>query len=411
MNSYFHNNFYIKEKEKKRSIFSLKKTWLILIIGLALGFFVWKLFFQEEKIEKIEVNIPEAVEEIDEKEQTAEFENSEPVEYFYKPIPISMDVIKNKGCVADGLLSGYGKDTKNAVKMVNRSECRYLHRALETWGAAPDFKKAKKIMEKIGRDDLIYGMFIAENIKKNEEYEYEDEDRDFNFRKMCSPGTDNVWGEHTCKPSLKKEEYRKYVLYMTKQAMDAGIQSFLFGQVYYQDVADIEKTELLDVMVEMRTYAASKNMDIVIGAQTGNIQDEEYLRMFDFVEGGVGIGEDGKIEDGPCWSRLSSCWALLWHEKYSTKAHNVLLHLDWSGVSFDDSSVFARMNREKRKETLEELYSYFTSRNMGFLLPLMATLDKNNGGCYGPSKGFYSAYDGYRCKDEKTINDILRGKK
>jgi hypothetical protein len=124
----------------------------------------------------------------------------------------------------------------------------------------------------------------------------------------------------------------------------------------------------------------------------------------------VGIGDDGKIENGPCWSRLDSCWALLWHKNYASKADNIFLHLDWSGLSFDDMSVFSRMEKAQRAQVLKELYKYFTARDMGFLLPLMATLHKENGGCFGPSEGFYSASRAYSCKDENVINLILKGK-
>jgi hypothetical protein len=295
--------------------------------------------------------------------------------------------------------------------MINRSACVYLHRALETWADTPDFKKASKIMSKIKKTDVVYGMFIAEALKKNEDMYYPDEDRDFDFSEMCRKSSKNVWGEHTCKPSLNDKEYRKYVKYITREAMNLGIQSFLFGQIYYQDNSDLNKSKLKEVLDYMRAYAKSKNMDIIIGAQTGIIANEEYLRMFDYTEGGVGIGEDGKIEDGPCWSHLRSCWALLWHERYSSKANNVLLHLDWSGLEFDDMSVFARMKKERREEVLRDLYSYFTSKDMGFLMPMMATINKENGGCYGPKKRFYSASKEYSCDDEGMIYSILSEQK
>jgi predicted NAD-dependent protein-ADP-ribosyltransferase YbiA (DUF1768 family) len=73
-------------------------------------------------------------------------------------------------------------------------------------------------------------------------------------------------------------------------------------------------------------------------------------------------------------------------------------------------SVFARMDKEEREKTLRYLYGYFTSRNMGFLMPMMATLNKQNGGCYGPKKRFYSAHNKYSCQDEDVINKILSGK-
>ena len=151
------------------------------------------------------------------------------------PAPPSMDRMKKKGCVADGFLSGYGGDINSSIALVNRSQCYYMHRALETWLKPPDFKLARKIQEKVTKPNTVYGMFIAEAIKTNADYRFPAEDRDFDFREMCRKGSKNYWGEHSCKPSLEREEYRKYIRYITEEAMNMGIQSFLFGQVFYQD--------------------------------------------------------------------------------------------------------------------------------------------------------------------------------
>jgi hypothetical protein len=140
--------------------------------------------------------------------------------------------------------------------------------------------------------------------------------------------------------------------------------------------------------------------------------DEKYLKKFDFIEGGVGIKPDGSIENGPCLSRWwkgpgDYCWALLWNENYASRANNVFLHLDWSGIIGDDMGNFTRMEAKERSGTLENLHKYFTARNMGFLMPYMATLSENNGGCYGKKKSFYSASSAYGCQDENAINAIL----
>lgn len=330
--------------------------------------------------------------------------------YHYPTGPISMAVMKDRGCVADGLLSGYGNDTNAEVAMIQRSNCVYLHRALETWGNPPDFNKAAEIMQKINKPGLIYGMFIAEDLKTNADYSYTDSEGDtkqFDFRDMCRNGSQNAWGEHTCKPDLDSRKYRDYVTYIMEQGIDLGIQSFMFGQIYYQDDPNLAKSKLPELLKMVRAYAKKKGVQIVIGAQTGDITDENYLKQFDYIEGGVGIGDNGTIENGPCWSQLSSCWALLWNPLFSSRANNVFLALDWSGLQFDDMSSFARMDKSTRAALLKKLYTYFTSKNMGFMMPMMATLNKSNGGCYGPSKGFYSASDQYGCGDEGTINSIL----
>jgi hypothetical protein len=329
------------------------------------------------------------------------------------PPPPSMERMKTQGCVADGLLSGYGEKTDTLAKLINRSDCYYLHRAIETWLQPPDFEEVKAVEEKVTKKDIVYGMFIAEAIDTNANYRYPPEDRDFDFDAMCREGSKNKWGEHTCQPSLEKREYSLYVQYITKQAIDMGVQSFLFGQVYLQDATDRERSLLPIVIGNMRGYAASKGMEIVIGAQTNDIEDERYLRMFDYIEGGVGLHPDGRIEDGPCFSRWWKkpgdwCWALLWHDRFASKANNVFVHLDWSGKVGDDMSTFARMPAETRRKAMRDLHAYFTSRNVGFLLPFLAPLPKENDSCYGPKKRFYSPDNRYSCKDEDTLNAILR---
>jgi hypothetical protein len=327
------------------------------------------------------------------------------------PPPPSMEKMKRQGCIADGLFNGYGGDTKNTIKMINRSQCYYLHRSIETWLDPPDFKDIKKNMKRIEKGkDLVYGMFIAEAIDTKADYHYPAEDRDFDFSKMCRSGSKNFWGEHTCKPSLERSEYRKYVRYITEQAMDLGVQSFMFGQVYYQD--SVSEPVIPLVIKEMREYSTFKGMEIVIGAQTNDIEEEEYLRNFDYIEGGVGLTADGSVENGPCFSRWWNkegdwCWALLWNEKFSSKANNVFVHLDWSGKKGDDMSTFALMSSSTRQQTLKNLHKKFTSQNIGFMMPMLAVLPKENGGCHAKSRKFYSANKKYSCKDEKVINEIL----
>ena len=269
------------------------------------------------------------------------------------PLPPSMERMKKQGCVADGFLSGYGGDINSSIAMINRSKCYYLHRALETWLRPPDFRLARKIQSKVTKPNTVYGMFIAEAIDTKANYFYPAEQRDFEFGAMCRAGSKNYWGEHTCKPSLEREEYRKYVQYIAEQAMDMGIQSFLFGQVFYQDASDLSQTVMPEVIRDMREYATFRGMTVVIGAQTNDITDEKYLRLFDYIEGGVGLQQDGSIEDGPCFSRWWQspgdwCWALLWDSRFADKANNVFLHFDWSGKLGDDMDVFTRMDKGAR---------------------------------------------------------------
>jgi len=329
-------------------------------------------------------------------------------EWHFVPGPISMDQVRKNGCIADGFLSGYGDKTGEIADMFDRSKCVYLHRALETWLRPPDFKKANEIMQKVEKRPVVYGMFLAEAISTRRDYEDPAWDHEFKFKKMCRNGNYNQWEKNSCTPSINQPEYRRYLKSITHRAMDLGIQSFMFGQIKLQDEnPTFEGTEIKKVLEDMRNYAKKKNMQIIIGAQTNDIVDEKYLRLFDYIEGGVGISSNGTVEDQPCSSKFSSCWGLLWDKRYSAKANNVLLHLDWSGLTWDDMGVFARMDQDTRIKTLDSLYKKFTKQNMGFLMPFLAVLNRENEGCYGPNKHFYTPSKKYRCDDEDKINKMM----
>lgn len=321
------------------------------------------------------------------------------------PAPVSMDRLRTQGCVADGLLSEYNPDWEQYAALVNRSKCYYLHRAIETWAKPPDFETVEFQMGLITKKDVVYGMFLAEALRPGAEYYTNLEKRKFDFRKMCQEGSDGTWGPRTCQADFGSGEYRDYLRYITRRAIDLGIQSFTFGQIYRQEGGG--QKYVSDIVKDIRDYAKKKKVNVVIGAQTGAITDPDYLGLFDYIEGGVGIDSEGQTESGPCLSSKGSCWALLWHENFSSKAKNVLLHLDWTGVTYDDLDIFTRMSQAKRTETLQNLYARFTTKNMGFLLPIFGVLDPNNGGCYGPKKRFYSSDNHYNCRDEDVINSIL----
>lgn len=320
--------------------------------------------------------------------------------------------MKFKGCVADGLLTGSGGDTKNSIDLIERSKCEYLHRSIETWAAPPDFGLIEKNLAQL-EGKYINGMFLAEAIGTESVYRYPDGKGSFNFQAMCRGGSEGMWGPNTCKANMASQEYRKYLTAITRKAIDLGVESFMFGQVFFQDASQPDTKTISKIVGDIHSYARSKGKVVTVGAQTNDITDEKYLQVFDFIEGGIGVYDDGTFEEGPCLKGLwkvngGSCWGLLWHKNYSSKAKNVILHLDWSGLAYDDMSRFARMEPELRVKTLRKLYRYFTVQNMGFLMPFLAVVNGNNGsGCYGPHPEFYSPDRKYGCKDEDPINAIL----
>jgi hypothetical protein len=326
------------------------------------------------------------------------------------PPPPSMERMKREGCIVDGLLNGDYPGDGKMVSLINRSKCYFLSRAVETWLAPPDWDTIDENHAKL-RDGFLPGMFLAEAIDTGADYFYMDENRKFDFGDMCRPGSKNFWGEHTCKPSFSQEEYRKYLRFITRQAMDRNVQVFLFGQIYLQDANDLAQTLVPGIIAEMRNYASLRDMKIFVGAQTNDIADPKYLKLFDFIEGGVGIDESGSVEKGPCFSRWWKqegdwCWGLLWNDRFAKNANNVFLHLDWSGQIGDDMSVFTQMDQATRARTLLSLHKYFTDRNMGFLLPYLTRLHVDNGGCYGPSRHFYTPDKRLGCDDEVVIDTL-----
>lgn len=332
---------------------------------------------------------------------------------FVPPPAIDMNRMKREGCITDRLLTEGFPEQGRAIQTVNRSGCYYLHRAVETWLEPPDWDEVDREMEKL-RDGFVIGMFIAEAIDVKDEYYYPDENRDFDFRAMCRPGSKNVWGEHTCTPYIGREEYRDYVRYIMYEGMRRGIQVFMFGQVHLQEDGNLEDSRLPELLDDMRRTADHMGIDILIGAQTNDIDREDYLHLFDFIEGGVGISPEGEIEDGPCFSRWWKkegdwCWALLWHEHFANRAENVFVHYDWSGRIGDDMSTITRMDPSMRQKTTAQLHRYFTKRDIGFLLPFLTPLPEGNDGCTGASEHFYSADSRYSCDDEDAWNDILSG--
>ena len=328
-----------------------------------------------------------------------------------------MNKLKTQGCVFDGLLTPrYNQHFENSVAMLGRSKCQYIHRAIETWNIPPDFSEIKRRMNIIKKQtgkDFTYGLFIAESIDVTKNLPGK---KKFNFRAMCAPGTLGAWGKNTCKPSLGQSEYRRYLNYITKRAIDLGITDFTFGQIYYQDPTWKKSSNLVrEIISEMKNYAIAQGKEISVGAQTNTMDREEYLKRFDYITGGVGQHKNGWIEDqDPCWSyyykRSGYCWAMLWHEKYKSKANNILVYLDWNNNSTDDIHRFINMSKEKRRIFLGKAYDFFRWRNIGFLLPLGEVLGNVGGGCHGATREFYSANNSYTCQDENSINDILSHK-
>ena len=311
--------------------------------------------------------------------------------------------VKYNGCIAAGLLnsSGYWTDS------INRSGCQYVHRALDTeWGLI-DFAAAKSKMAQVTKSGMVYDMFISEGINTIRTYYYPDENRNFNFSAMCKSGTLGWWGANTCIPSYASDEYRKYLRYITRSAIDIGIQTFSFAQVYLGD--NMSSPILPSIIDEIKQYAASKGKTVLVGGQTNNISDQNYLRKMDYVIGGLGENDQGVLETGSCSSKWTdssnSCWALLYNQPWLSYANNVIIHMDWDGRTNSDADTFAHMSSAARASFLQNTYSALKAKGAGFMLPY--AIPVVSGSVCGSSGGVYTPDNNGPCKDEDAINKIL----
>jgi parallel beta-helix repeat protein len=349
---------------------------------------------------------------------------------------------KTNGCLWSGLLNGAGDDYNvqshfddEFIPMLVRSRCLFLSRSVETWAKPPDFAKIRANIQRIkaaSGKDYIYEMMIAEAIPATYKSEFGSEYSQFDFSAMCADQQPVDYGRpQNCIPSLDKPEYRRYLEYVTQQAIDSGIRSFLFGQVYFQDPNWNTQPLIRQVIQPMRDYAAGKGTVIVIGAQTNHIITPSYLQNFDYILGGVFFDDSGSINfDSQCKNNTApnsngnpwwDCAAHLWHDTYRNSANNVLITLDHESILDDDIHRFARLSKTDRAALLSQLYSYMQSKNVGFIMPFLVNLSSNLRGneCYGLYPWIYSAANSggseksdlnpraYSCQDESAINSIL----
>lgn len=349
---------------------------------------------------------------------------------------------KTNGCLWSGLLDGAG-DNHNVqahlddefIPMLARSRCLFLHRSVETWAKPPDFAKIRANIQRIKTatgKNYIYEMMIAEAIPAAYRSELSSEYSQFDFPAMCADSQPIDYGRpQNCIPSLDKPEYRRYLEYITQQAIDSGVQSFLFGQVYFQNPNWSNQPLISQVIQPIRDYAASKNVSIIIGGQTNHITNPVYLQNFDYIQGGIFFDDSGTINfNSQCKNNANpnpngnpwwDCAAHLWHDAYRNSAKNVLVTFDHESTLSDDIHRFTRLSKTDRAGLLSQLYSYMKSKNVGFIMPFLVNLSSNlrDDECYGFYPWIYSAansgsterndlnHRSYSCQDEDAINAIL----
>jgi hypothetical protein len=330
--------------------------------------------------------------------------------------------VKNKSCLAQGILwetlylDGDIEARQNYNALIACSECQHLAMAINTWNLPPNWDTVASNMAKL-KPGLSYELYIAETVNKSRIYWYPDQNRNFNFAAMCpKPKETHLGVQDTCTPSVTMPEFRNYVLFLTREALRRGVQSFRIGIL-----SDMDKTmQFGGLAAAMRQVAASERKAIVIGGQTNDITNQAYLGNFDFIIGGIYLNRDGTLDSGPCedsrdWNPAKGAWgaycqALMWHPNYASKVNNnVVLELDIYGQD-DDLHRFVGLSQKTRAAFLTDRYRSFTRMGMGFSLPLRQILAGGSSGqCYGYNQYVYSPNLEYTCKEEEVINPLLRG--
>lgn len=363
-----------------------------------------------------------------------------------KAASVLIEELKTNGCMWAGLVDAHPdihlpSELPIQINTLKRSNCKHLFRAIDTWDHAPNFvsirNTIRSIREQTGRD-FIYNMSIGEHINPSVmgTYTYLENgvEKTFNFQDMCStvlPG--NTSG---CIPSFRQPEYLRYVKYIMRQAIDIGVHEFIFGNINKQE--DINTTMdsstvfvAPEILQEIRAYAASKNVSILIGMQGVITFPSSYVSLFDFVVAPLYQYTDGSFGDEACSARnrdfadndennpnLIYCSGIAWwnNAMYLAKANNVIVELDWFSATYDDVHIFTRMNDATKTKLLTDAYGYFKnhqSGKLGFLMPFMMPIGGQSLGdeCYGPHPYSYAASQEYThsraCKDEDIISSIL----
>ena len=124
------------------------RTLILLVILIVPLIFLWQKK-QKKEISQIEPETEKMEQAIDDLwEYDEKMEALLPVENFTPPPPPDMQKMKRSGCIADGLLNGETDGTDGLIKLINRSNCYYLHRSIETWLQTPDFEEVKENRKK-----------------------------------------------------------------------------------------------------------------------------------------------------------------------------------------------------------------------------------------------------------------------
>lgn len=352
-----------------------------------------------------------------------------------------MPIMKNYGCSWDGLLwdgpdeiwhGGLG-NYNDYLAVLGRSGCKFLSRSIEDWDSPPNFNTVQQRMNQIqgatGKS-YIYSLNIAEAVPCTGSYFDPITSQNLDFSKMVvsNDPSGSYYGGATCVPSFHNAEYLKYVTSITQQAIDIGVQDFIFGGMDLQESQQLVKTNgtfvagqsadtswltapvFPQIFAQMRSYAYSKGKNIAIGCQLPSppaINNYPYLHFCDYKYVPLLTGNFNE-----------------WGNTSETSQTNIIADFEWWGEnsgSSDDIITIAKMSQPDRDSFIFGKMDYFRNQlqgSAGLLLPYIEPIQTQpsitgSAYCHGPgsadgTQSNFSPSNSY-CRDEDVFNDALAG--
>ena len=322
--------------------------------------------------------------------------------------------MKAHGCTWQQLVGDFSGqiDHGDAVSMLGRSNCVYLNRSLETWAHPLDANRLAQSQSDIQNiktatgKNYIFGMFVAESVQSSGLIFDPDENRYLDFSKMCSPYLSGP-ASGQCYPNVDLPDYRSYVRYMTRHAMDLGVQDFIFGSVDQQDTLNFQSgSTFMQIFDEIRAYAKATGKEVTIGAQFNHGPNNSTLGInmnyWDYEFAAVWPSADGGLDNEP-----GNTW-YEWNKPEVTSQTDVLVNLDWWGPN-DMISTYAGWDKVKRGNFAMIAYNTLRGRGQGYLMSYISPVNNQTSTCMGSGAMWYTASNNSPCQDEDYLNSLLTG--
>ena len=374
---------------------------------------------------------------------------------------------KAQACTADGLLwdgpdDDFGRvgipNMNDYQSLIARSKCGLLSRAIETWFIPPNFTTIQSRLSALqslsGGKGFIYSMSIAEALYPAAVSTFFDPltNTNLSVADMCQPGTDPQTGNYnqfgiqgSCVPSYFSPVYQQYLRSITQQAINMGVQDFVFGEMDVVDSANLQldsQGELLYgddinssdntwsttpifplVFAQIRAYAFSKGIPITIGCQIGdkngfNWAQYSELKLCDYKDSPLLTGNvNASTWTSAQWDNPSSAanWSNGdWNNPGITSQTSVLADFEWWGVG-DDITLYSQQQKTDRMPFAFNAHAMLAQAGQGLMMPFIEPLATTTGVQCGAIPNYpdgssptYSPSN-TMCGDEDVLNAALSG--